>query len=62
MDKLLFRPEEVADALGVSRSRVFELLAVDAIESVRIGRSRRISREALKAYVESLRTDQGAAA
>lgn len=51
---LLLRPEEAAEALGVSRSRLFELLAAGTIASVHIGRSRRIPRAALDDYVASL--------
>ena len=57
--QLLYRPEEGASVLGVSRSRLFELLAAGEVESVQIGRSRRIPREALVAYVDRLRADQG---
>lgn len=53
---LLLRPEEGARALGVSRARLYELLASGEIESVRIGRSRRIPRQALEAFVERLRS------
>jgi excisionase family DNA binding protein len=62
MDTLLFRPEEGAQILGVSRARLFELLAAGQIESVKIGRSRRIPRAALEAYVDRLRREQAAAA
>lgn len=62
MDVLLYRPEEAALAIGVSRSRIFELLAAGQIESVTIGRSRRIPRAGLERYVDQLRTQTGAVA
>ena len=49
--RLLLRPEEVAAALGISRARVYELLASGSLPSVRIGRSRRIPLDALRAWV-----------
>ncbi|WP_131764618.1 excisionase family DNA-binding protein [Candidatus Protofrankia californiensis] len=55
MTKLLLTPVEAAESLAVSRSTVYELLAVGVLESVYIGRSRRIPRAALDAYVDRLR-------
>jgi len=52
---LLDRPREVAELLSVSRSRAYELIASGEIESVRIGTSLRVPREALVRYVEKLR-------
>ncbi len=52
--QLLYRPEAAARALDVSRSIVFELLADGRLESVKIGRSRRITKDALDAYVAGL--------
>lgn len=59
-DQLLLRPEEAAKALGLGRSKVFELMASGAIASVRIGRSRRIPRAALTDYVERLASNGAA--
>jgi excisionase family DNA binding protein len=55
MTKLLLTPAEAAELLAVSRSTVYELLAAGVLESVHIGRSRRIPRDALDAYVTGLR-------
>ncbi|WP_131784176.1 helix-turn-helix domain-containing protein [Protofrankia symbiont of Coriaria ruscifolia] len=55
MHKLLLTPAEAADLLGVSRTTLYELLNAEQIESVRIGRSRRIPRAALVTYVDRLR-------
>jgi len=60
--QLLYRPEEGAAMLRVSRSRVFELLASGELESVTIGRSRRIPRQALENYVRRLVGDTAPAA
>ncbi|MEV6833596.1 excisionase family DNA-binding protein [Streptomyces sp. NPDC051133] len=56
--QLLLSPERAADRMDLGRSKIFELMATGELESVRIGRSRRIPLDALKAYVERLRADQ----
>jgi excisionase family DNA binding protein len=60
-EKLLYTPEQVAEVLSQSRSTVFEKLASGERPSVKIGRSRRITREALEQYVASLTSGSGAA-
>jgi excisionase family DNA binding protein len=54
MDKLLLTPEEVAETLNISRTKVFELLQAEALRSVKIGKSRRISTEAVREFVACL--------
>jgi excisionase family DNA binding protein len=51
---LLLSPTEAYQQLGVSRSKLWELLASGELPSVKIGRSRRIKRDALLAYVAAL--------
>lgn len=53
--RLLLTPVEAAAALGISRTRIFALLAGGAIESVQVGRSRRIPISALEDFVATLR-------
>jgi excisionase family DNA binding protein len=52
--KYLYRPEEAAEVLSLSRATIYELMADGLITSVKIGRSRRIPHEALEAFVASL--------
>lgn len=52
--KLLVTPEEAAEALAISRTRVYELLRRGELKSVKIGKVRRIPVAALQAYVEQL--------
>lgn len=52
MDKLLLKPLEVAEAIGVSRSRVYELMAKGVIPSIRVGSSARVPAHALREWVE----------
>jgi excisionase family DNA binding protein len=49
---LLLRPVDVATALGISRSKVFELLAAQELPSVHIGRSTRIPRAQLEEWIQ----------
>jgi len=55
VDRLLLRPEEAAEVLGLGRSKVYELIGAGAIESVRIGGCRRVPTAALEAFIEELR-------
>jgi excisionase family DNA binding protein len=57
MHKLLLSAEEASQVIGVGRTKVYELLRCGHIESVRIGRCRRIPHDALKAYVKRLRDE-----
>jgi excisionase family DNA binding protein len=54
MDKLLLTPEEAAEVLGISRSKLYELLRRGDLPSVRIDGSRRVATSVLRAYVDSL--------
>jgi len=51
MEKLLLRPNEAAELLGVGRSTIYALLASGDVPSVRVGRSVRLPLEALKQWV-----------
>lgn len=54
MDKLLLTPVEAADLLGISRSKLYELLRSGDLPSVRIGASRRVPTEGLSAFLTTL--------
>ncbi len=53
MDKLLLKPMEVAETLGIGRSRMYEMLATGEIPSVRIGKSIRIPVRSLNEWVDN---------
>ena len=55
--RLLLRPEEAARALGLSRARVFQLLATGELGSVKIGASRCVPIADLQGFVERLRCE-----
>ena len=49
----LLRSEEVAETLGVSVHRVQKLIREGLLPAVRLGRSIRVSPEALKAWIDN---------
>jgi excisionase family DNA binding protein len=51
---MLLRVEEAARELRIARRRIYELIASGELLSVKIGQSRRIPREELVRYVNSL--------
>ena len=53
---LLVTITTAADWLGLSRSKLYELLAAGELPTVRIGRSRRIAVADLQAFVDRRRT------
>jgi len=57
---LLVRPEDAATALGVSRTKIYELMASGRLSSLKIGRSRRIPVEALTAFVSAISKESAA--
>jgi len=53
--RLLLTVSEAAQRLGIGRSLLYELLTEGKIESIHVGRLRRISPNALAAYIEGQR-------
>jgi excisionase family DNA binding protein len=51
---LLARPEDAAMALGIGRTKVYELMRSGALRSVKIGGLRRIPATALADFVAKL--------
>jgi excisionase family DNA binding protein len=66
MDSILLRPEEVREALGLSRTVVYGMIASGELPVVRVGRAVRVPREGLERWVrertEGAATDQAPAA
>jgi excisionase family DNA binding protein len=54
LERLLVKPEEAATMLGIGRTRMYELLARGEIPSRRLGRSRLIDPEDVRAYAARL--------
>ncbi len=61
MERMLFKPEEAAEVLGISRARLYELLAAGVIPSIKVGASRRVPADALREWVASELAAQTAA-
>jgi excisionase family DNA binding protein len=58
-DKGLYTVEEASEYLAQSRAKIFEFIACGQLESVKIGRSRRIPHAALVTFIETLRRKSG---
>ena len=57
-DKLMLRPIEAADAIGVSRSKVYELLSRGEIPSVKLGGCVRVPVDALRGWITQQLADR----
>jgi excisionase family DNA binding protein len=58
LNRLLLTPTEAAAALGIGRSKLYELLGSGVVPSITIGACRRIIASDLSAVIESLRDAQ----
>lgn len=59
MDKrIALRPAEAAEAIGIGRSKVYELLASGELPSIRIGGSVRVPVDALRAWIDRQLTER----
>jgi excisionase family DNA binding protein len=56
--RLLLTIPEAATTLGISRSRLYELVQVGVISSVKIGRSRRVPVTVLQDFIAQQLVDQ----
>jgi excisionase family DNA binding protein len=52
MERLLLKPGEAAESLGIGRSKVYELIASGTVPSLKIGGSVRVPAQALRRWVE----------
>lgn len=62
MEQLLYRPKQAAHVLGISRDKLYDLIRAGRITSVKDGRARFITADALTAYVDQLETEAAQAA
>ncbi|MFI0374506.1 helix-turn-helix domain-containing protein [Actinomadura sp. 1N219] len=53
----LLRVPQVMEALQLSRWRVYELIRSGALESIKVGRDRRVPVDALDTFIAQLRED-----
>jgi excisionase family DNA binding protein len=54
MDKLLYRPREAALVLGMSKTALYGLIRTNRIRSIKDGKFRVITADALREYVQML--------
>lgn len=52
-DVLALKPEQAAQLLQISRSRIYELIREDRVPYIRVGGSIRIPRRALEAWLDA---------
>ena len=58
MERLLLRAEEVQKALGLGRSKVYEMMACGELPTIRIGRSVRVPADGLREWLDHQRGHQ----
>jgi len=59
--RLLLRISEVAETLGIGRTKIYEMIATGELPTIRVGRAVRISVSTLQKWVEE-REQQGLSA
>ena len=57
--KLNLKIPEAVQFSGLSRTRIYELIAAGEIESIKVGRARLIPTAAIEAYFERSASDEG---
>ena len=60
MEKLLLRPDEVAETLGIGRTRAYALICSGVIPSMRIGKNVRVPLDQLQRWVKRQVSDSSA--
>jgi excisionase family DNA binding protein len=58
MERMLLKPTEAAEVIGLGRSKTYELISKGLIPSVRIGKSVRVPVAALRNWVEQQLREQ----
>ena len=53
MERLLLRPDEAAEIIGISRSRMYQLLSTGELPVVKVGNSLRVPLERLRAWIDA---------
>jgi excisionase family DNA binding protein len=61
-ERMLLTVEEAAERLGVGRSTMYQLISAGLVDTIRIGRLRRIEPDALATYISRLREQPDPAA
>ncbi len=61
LEKILLTPEEAAEVLGIGKCTVYDLIRMQLLRSVKIGRSRRIPVEACREMVDRMLDEESVA-
>ena len=62
MDKLMYRPAEAAQVLGMGRTAAFALIKSGRLRSIKLGGARFITADALHAFVRELEQEAASSA
>ena len=57
MEKLLYRPKDAAQALGIGQATLYDLMRSGRLRSVKDGGKRFITLDALRDYIRQLEDD-----
>ena len=60
VERILYRPAEAAEAIGISRSRIYELIARGETPSIRVGGVVRVPVANLQEWVDQQISDRAA--
>lgn len=58
-ERLLYRPKEAADALGIGVTKLYELMDSGQIPWIRVGSHRRIPADLLRDRIQQTLADRG---
>src|SRR5262245_10146062 len=58
-ERLLLRPREVADMLGISRSKIYELIATGELPGITVAGCIRVSAAAFRAWLDAQQVASG---
>jgi excisionase family DNA binding protein len=57
-EPLLYSIEQAAALLGIGRTFMYQLVTTGEIDSVKVGKRRKVPRDAVTAYIDRLRAEQ----
>ena len=59
--RVLLTPEQAADAIGIGRTTLYALIKSGDLQSIKVGRLRRVPEAAVNRYIERLMAEQHSA-
>jgi excisionase family DNA binding protein len=58
IERLMYRPAEFGEAIGISRAKAYELIATGEIPSVLVGGCRRVPVDAARQWIDKKLSEQ----